>query len=257
MKRGSDKSGHAAKLSAHLIIYGRGISFEKVTLWESIPDVNRPREHREKTIYNEVMMKINSTILMVMLCVMLLLASACQPTSQSEDLQVKVIVALTQTAAALENPPAPAEPSAAETQPPGDYQPLSVEECTGMRDALSQTLGVPGEINSPVPFEDYVNNKTGSGCEITFSITGQDSITTPATTGLTAMGWQENNDYGAAGVGGYVSAYRRGEALCLFTAQVEPVDENACPSGQGYIQCMGDLTPDQLLHSVILNCARP
>ena len=239
------------------MFYWRGTSLGKVTLWKSIPDAHRPGEHRDETIYNEVMMKTNRMILMVMLCAILLLATACQPPDRSDELQVKVIVALTQTAAALENPPAPAEPSAVETQPPGDYQPLSVEECTGLRDALSQTIGVPGEINSPVPFEDYVNNKAGSGCEVTFSITGQDSLTTPATTGLTAMGWQENNAYGAAGVGGYVSAYQRGEALCLFTAQVEPADENACPTGEGYIQCMGNLAPDQLLHSVILNCARP
>ena len=199
-------------------------------------------------------MKRNRTYSAVMLFVMLLLASACQPAAQSDELQVKVIVALTQTAAALENPPAPA---VVETQLPGDYQPLNVEDCTALRDALSQTTGVPGEIASPVPFEDYVNDKTGFGCEITFSITGQDSITTPATTELAAMGWQENNAYGAAGAGGYVSAYQSGDALCLFTAQVEPADENACPPGQGYIQCMGNLTPDQLLHSVILNCARP
>jgi hypothetical protein len=201
-------------------------------------------------------MKQMRTTLLVLLCSSLLLASGCAPAGLPDELQVAVIVALTQTAAALEASPAQETATPVEAPPTGGYQPLPAEECRSLQEAMAQAVGIPGELNSPVPFEDYIKSTSGSGCEIRFSVVGLDSVTTPATAGLKVLGWQENQAYAAGGVGGYVSAYENGDALCLFTSLVEAADENACPSGQGYIQCMGELKPDELRHSVILNCAR-
>lgn len=200
-------------------------------------------------------MKNFNNVSMIVLFVFVVLLSACGPAQPSDEVQVAVIVALTQTAAALENPAPPVE--IVETpQPSGDFQPLAADECTNLKDTLSQMVGLPGEVVSSVPFNDFVNEKSGFGCQIAYSVSGENEPPDVRAI-LPSLGWQENDAYAAGGIGGMATAYQNGEALCLYFSGVEPADENACPTGEGYILCAMELPPEQLLRTVSLNCARP
>jgi len=80
-----------------------------------------------------------------------LLVTAC-----SQDSYVAIAVALTQTAVVLEELPPPVvsteapataevasdEPHSQEVAAPGDFQPLSADECSDLADAMTNTLGV-------------------------------------------------------------------------------------------------------------------
>ncbi|WKZ35275.1 MAG: hypothetical protein QY332_16805 [Anaerolineales bacterium] len=200
-------------------------------------------------------MKNFNNVSMIVLFVLVMLLSACGPAQPSDEVQVAVIVALTQTAAALENPAPPVE--IVETpQPSGDFQPLAADECTNLKDTLSQMVGLPGEVVSSVPFNDFVNEKSGFGCQIAYSVSGENEPPDVRAI-LPSLGWQENDAYAAGGIGGMATAYQNGEALCLYFSEVKPADENACPTGEGYILCAMELPPEQLLRTVSLNCARP
>jgi hypothetical protein len=213
------------------------------------------RSFASKILDNGDEMKTYKTVSMAFLIVLVILLSACQAAQPSDEVQVAVIVALTQTAAALENPAPPVQ--VVDTpRPSGDYQPLAADECTDLKDALSQTVGLPGEVVSSVPFDDYVNEKSGFGCQIAYSVSGENEPPDVRAV-LPGLGWQENDAYAAAGIGGMTTAYQNGDALCLYLSEVKPADENACPLGDGYIQCAMDLPPEQLLRTVSLNCARP
>ncbi|MBM4428388.1 MAG: hypothetical protein FJ031_14305 [Chloroflexi bacterium] len=189
-----------------------------------------------------------------------LAVSACSPQPQvSEEVQVAVIVSLTQTAAAPQNQPAPpAEtlptPQPAEAfaspQPLSDYYPLSSEECTTLEAYISQSVGFTGEITNPVPFNDYVAEKNGDGCQIQYSATRPTELSAQVQPSLTSLGWQEDDRYGAGGIGGSVSAFRNSDMLCMYASQVQAVDENACPTGEGYMLCMMSLPPEALFDTV-------
>ncbi len=186
---------------------------------------------------------------------LMLAVSACSPQPQVDEVQVAVIVSLTQTAAALQNQPVPPAEAPATPQPSSDYQPLSAEECTTLNAYISQSVGFTGEITSPVPFNDYVAEKNGDGCQIQYTATRPNETTSQVQASLATLGWQQDNIYAAGGVSGSITAFRNSDMLCMYASQVQAVDENACPTGQGYILCMSSLPPEALLDTITLNCA--
>jgi hypothetical protein len=184
-----------------------------------------------------------------------LAVSACSSQPQvSEEVQVAVIVSLTQTAAALQSQPTeiPATP-----QPLSDYQTLSAEECTTLNAYISQSVGFTGEITSPVPFNDYIAEKNGDGCQIQYTATRPNEISSQVQASLANLGWQQDDIYAAGGISGFVTAFRNSDMLCMYADQVRAVDENACPVGEDYILCMSSLPPEALLDTITLNCAHP
>jgi hypothetical protein len=185
-----------------------------------------------------------------------LVISACSPQSQQVDeMQVAVIVSLTQTAAALQNQPVAPTEAPATPQPLSDYYPLSTEECTTLEAYISQSVGFTGEITNPVPFNDYVAEKNGDGCQIQYSATRPTELSAQVQPSLTNLGWQEDDSYGAGGIGGSITAFRNSDMLCMYASEVQAADENACPMGEGYISCMMSLPPEALLDTITLNCA--
>ena len=195
------------------------------------------------------------------------------------DQQVAVAVALTQTALALQQPPATsalqlASPEATiaatdtfvplPTSTPTiasspSYQPLNADECNNLQVALAQSVGFPGNIQDPAPFTDYTNQKSGTGCLVSFSLTSGlegNSMDSAATSALQNQGWTENTSYAAAGPADTVDGYQKADALCLFDSTSAPSDASLCPKDANYYHCLGNLQPYQVVHTVTVNCAR-
>ena len=195
------------------------------------------------------------------------------------DQQVAVDVALTQTALALQQPsatsalqfalpeatiaatdtfvPLPTSTPTVVSSP--SYQPLSADECNNLHVALAQGVGSPGSIQDPAPFTDFTNQKSGTGCLMSFSLTsatganGMDSVVTSV---LQNRGWTENTSYAAAGPADVLDGYQNADALCLLDFTSAPSDASLCPKDANYYQCLGDLQPYQVVHTVTVNCAR-
>jgi hypothetical protein len=141
------------------------------------------------------------------------------------------------------------------------YEPLDSAACTEISNAISQKLNLYGQMQVPVEFTDFVNDKNGTGCKLIFSTTGQNvqdlgALDTPGQAALRELGWQENQAYGVGGAGGYGTGYQKGNGLCLMIVSVEPVNENLCPSDQPFSMCMNNLSPEKKLYAFELNCAQ-
>ncbi len=142
----------------------------------------------------------------------------------------------------------------------GDFQPLNPEACMNLSGALSQNLGFPGEM-SEAPFEDYFNQKTGTGCRaiITFSSQYAESlggIENAARAAIEVQGWQEDIQYAGDGAGGMLFGYRKENGLCLLVVSIEPVDNELCSQDEPFAVCMDRLTPEQKRYTIDLNCAQ-
>ena len=184
-----------------------------------------------------------------------LLLTACGTGNENFEAEVATVVAQTQTAMTQSSPPP--TPTAELT---GDYQPISDQECSEMNADLSQQTGIAGTVTNPEPFDDYVNEKTGFGCKISLTTTRADEKSNQlwaASEALVADGWVEDPLYGAGGIGGSIGAYRKGDQLCLTANFVGPIDKSLCPQGEGYINCVQNLPPEQIRNGFDANCARP
>ena len=142
------------------------------------------------------------------------------------------------------------------------YVPLASTECDALNATLSASVGKQGTIAASVPFEDYVNSKIGSACQISFSATGKDmenftGLSKPVEDTLVNQGWQRDERYGAAGAGGYQLAYAKGNVLCLFSVEAKPLDRAVCPANQPISVCWETLPPEQKIFNVTLTCAQP
>ena len=196
------------------------------------------------------------------------------------DQQVALVVASTQTALALQQPsatsalqlaspeatiaatdtfvPLPTSTPTVASSP--SYQPLTGDECNNLHVALAQSVGSPGSIQDQAPFTDYINQKSGTGCLMSFSLTsaaGANEMDGAVTSVLQHQGWTENTSYAAAGPADILDGYQKDDALCLTESTFAPVDAKLCPKDGNYFQCLGNLQPYQVIHTVIVNCARP
>jgi len=208
-------------------------------------------------------MNITKISIALFITIFALLLNACGGNNQNFDKEVAVVVALTQTAMAMDNPPpTPATTEAAPTaEPTGDYQPISEQECSDLNALLSQQTGIAGAVTNPAPFDDYVNETSGFGCAISLTTTRADEKSNQlwgaASEALGADGWVEDMMYGAGGIGGSIGAYRKGDQLCLTASYVGPIDKSLCPEGEGYFNCVQNLPPEQIRYGFDANCARP
>ncbi len=136
-------------------------------------------------------------------------------------------------------------------------QPLSVEVCDGMAQAMSHTLYDLVPTQSEEPLEDWANNAKGTGCQSTITGTGvqfegPDVVVNAVGSMLTDEGWTEDIALQAGGPTGMGAGYRKGDQICLANAIWMPDDSANCPQDQPISACT--VTPEQQNYTVTLNC---
>jgi hypothetical protein len=212
--------------------------------------------------------KIKALVIVLLVSV---LAAACgSENTFNQQVAVAVVVGLTETAVALQQPSATpalqlASPeatiaAAGTVVPPSGYQPLAADECNNLNAAFAQSLGSPGDIRDSAPFTDYTNQRGGMGCLMTFLLTsaaGANGMDSAVTSVLQNQGWTENKSYAAAGPADVLDGYQKSGALCLIGFISAPTDHKLCPSDSNYYQCLANLQPSQVMHIVTVNCAKP
>jgi hypothetical protein len=153
--------------------------------------------------------------------------------------------------------PAMAVPTATAEAPSG-LQPLSSAECSDLADAMSQTLGIPGE-TAKAPFQDYVSQRMGIGCQTTITGTGLDFESVQVVENalrrmIQAQGWYEDFRYGGGGPTGELTGFRQANKLCRLLVGWEPSEDASCPSDQPIHTC--ELSPEQKVYAISLNCVQ-
>jgi hypothetical protein len=215
---------------------------------------------------------MNSRKIKVLVIVLLVsvLATACgSENTFNQQVAVAVVVGLTETAVALQQPSAtPAlqlaspEATIAAAGPvvsSSSYQPLSGDECNNLNVAFAKSLGSPGDIRDSAPFTDVTNHKSGMGCLMSFFLTsaaGANGMVSAVNSVLQNQGWTENKSYVAASPADVLDGYQKDNALCLIEFNSAPADPKLCPMDSNYYDCLRNLQPSQVMHIVIVNCAR-
>ncbi|PWB52698.1 MAG: hypothetical protein C3F13_11190 [Anaerolineales bacterium] len=136
-------------------------------------------------------------------------------------------------------------------------QPLSMEVCNGMAQAMSHTLNDMIPTQSEEPLSDSVNNATGTGCQSTITGTGVDfespsAVVSELESMLTDEGYMMDPLLGADGPTGHYMGYRKDNQLCYAGAMWTHDPKVNCPTDQPITVC--PLTPEQKLYTVTLNC---
>lgn len=155
---------------------------------------------------------------------------------------------------------APASPQVADTPAPeagSGYEALDGDSCSALADTLANAVGVDVSTGD-APFDDYVNNEGGLGCQAAAVGTGQDfaspaAVVEAVSQALSAQGWAEDAQYAAGGPSGAAAGFSQGNDLCILQVSWEPTADADCPADQPLAAC--DLSPDQQLYTVDLNCA--
>jgi hypothetical protein len=186
-----------------------------------------------------------------------LIALACGRTTYQPDfdaMDAQINAALTQTFVAASN--AAMETSIAGTEAAtSGYRPITADECTNLQNSLTSNLGVAPAVLNPAPFTDYLNNVSGTSCQMTFSGNGDSNFSEGPNVFL-SDGWTEAIEYSAGGASGIATAYQKLGALCLYSTESGPTDPSFCAPDVAISECMAGLTAEQILRTVIVSCAR-
>jgi hypothetical protein len=142
----------------------------------------------------------------------------------------------------------------------GAYQPMNSAACGELADLVSTVTGV--EAMSGVSlFNDPIEGGAGYGCTVTawgtLDLFPDRSATSAAMMStMTANGWVENQQYGAAGPGGFGTGYTKDGNLCIYFEMVHELDPWVCDAYDGPIgNCWNALEETEMYFSIELNCA--
>lgn len=113
-------------------------------------------------------------------------------------------------------------------------------------------------LNSPVPFEDYLESTKGVGCLIQVGGTGVDfsnhgEVFMQLKNMLITMGWTPDPKYDGGGPTGTLGAFRRDMGLILVEVGWEPSEDADCPQDQPISAC--NLEPEQQIYTIKLSAA--
>jgi hypothetical protein len=158
----------------------------------------------------------------------------------------------TGSAAATQTP----DPAVAVVSP--NFEPLLPATCEELRDLVAAVLRVEATINE-TSFTDYVNNVTGTGCQIIATGTGADfphfvEVATDLQSRLEGQGWVQDQRYLGDGPTGTISGFWQNDQLCLLEVGWEPAEGVDCPADQPISAC--EIPPEQQLYTISLNCAQ-
>jgi hypothetical protein len=194
-----------------------------------------------------------------------LLLTACGP-SDEESIATSVAQTLTSAAEATEAAAvtAPAATEDPDTAFPGDLVPLDSTDCNEFAVAMGQVLGVQIEqINVAVEHE----GKRGGGCQAIAVGSGLDftdmvSVEEAMRTMLLERGWLEDPTApaclgtGGSGPGANAWCYTQADALCEVFIHIDPIEASLCSDDEPISVCFDRLTPEQIVYTTNLTCAR-
>ncbi|MFA9403891.1 MAG: hypothetical protein ACERKY_12620 [Anaerolineales bacterium] len=194
--------------------------------------------------------------------------TACS-SGPSDEESIAVMVALTQTSATGATEAviitAPETTEVLDEVPPGDFQPLSPDECEQLAAFMVNRLPVPPVEQGEVAVEH--EGVTGVGCQALAVGTGEVfpdmMVVEEAMRGiLRELGWNEDPTaptclgIGGWGPGASTRCYVQADALCEVFVHVNPVDGALCPDDEPIFVCLERLDPGQIVYTLNLTCAR-
>ncbi|HEX8682974.1 MAG TPA: hypothetical protein VF707_11710 [Ardenticatenaceae bacterium] len=154
--------------------------------------------------------------------------------------------------------PTPATSGSQESAPlEGSYQPLAAEACAALAGAMETSVGVPFEVTDEAPFEDTINQVSGTGCLIQFEGTGaevaQDFVSVSQSLGslFREQGWTEDTQYLADAPAATQTAFKQDDQVCLLNVGWQTAAEAGTEP-----EAFTNATPEQQLWTIAANCAR-
>jgi hypothetical protein len=138
----------------------------------------------------------------------------------------------------------------------GGYAPIAPEACAALAGAMAAGVGVPFEVTE-APFEDTINQVSGTGCRIQFEGTGaevaQDFVSVSQSLGslFREQGWTEDTQYLADAPSATQTAFKQDNQVCLLNVGWQP----AAGAGTGP-EAFNNATPEQQLWTIAANCAQ-
>lgn len=144
-------------------------------------------------------------------------------------------------------------------EPEAPFVPLPLDACEDLGDALSEALGLKGDLLETVPFLDPSGPSRGEGCRITLAGTGDRlpglSETADAVRAvLEKRGWTEDPACAADGPLGTAGGFRKDRALVLYRVVVEPAPGAGLLSNEPV--SMVELLPEERLYTIAVEGAR-
>jgi len=208
--------------------------------------------------------------LLTILLLLVTLTTACkgtpseQESQQANEQEVAVIVALTQTAMAMEEAPEPVIAATAEPQSENSgWSPL-MNDCNDIKAVMEPELQLMIS-NQEVPVETSWSGEIGTACQLTALANANDfnSIFEPSQTlktMLSNLGWMETMHspclgQGGMGPGADTACFINEKQACELFVTLAPVDQSLCPDDQPIGVCFDALAPEQKIFTISLTCA--
>ena len=212
------------------------------------------------------MKSLFNTRYLLLLLLATLTLGACSPTSSlSEDEVIATHVAQTLAAAETSQDIEETATDVPTEIGSGDLQPLSPDECEQLAGFMINRMFIPPVEQQEVAVEHL--GETGIGCQAIGVGNGEMftdmMILDEAMRGILGeLGWTEDPTAPAClGTGGWgpgatSSCFTQADALCELFIHVDPIDKALCSNDEPINACFERLSPDQILYTAELTCAR-
>jgi hypothetical protein len=195
-------------------------------------------------------MKVKTILKLVSLLVAVTIMAACLGVQRDVPVPITPSPEIAPLATPVVPTPVPADEAAA-------YVPASAEVCEMVRDDIEAALDAEAQLDS-APFHDVIDDRMGTGCQITVTGTGEDfghfvEASQNLEEILTEAGWVQDMGYMADGPTGTAFGMRMNGMLALVNVEWEPADEAGCPDDVPIVQC--DVAPEHQLFTIAVNIA--
>ena len=108
-------------------------------------------------------------------------------------------------------------------------------------------------------FGDQLSGLSGDGCTVLADGDGTTVVdwglgNNNVIGGLQAAGWQMDPMYSGAGAGGFMETYRMNGVVCMYIAELRPIDMALCSDDEPIGMCFDKLAPEQLIYTATVGC---